>query len=105
MNEINVTERILDELVKLNDKQQASDISLVEIKGDLKVHMSRTAAVEETNELLKAHIDAQTEKLSGRIQKLEKWSDKFHYLGWLLFAALGCLEQMDRIKAILHSVF
>lgn len=111
-----VKERILDALEKINDRLNKTDISLAEIKGDLKVHMSRTYAVEKTNELLQIKVDAERiavqlkidqekDSLDKRVSKLEKWSDKFHYLGWVFFGGMAFLEKIDVIKSFIHSFF
>jgi hypothetical protein len=101
-DEINITERILNKLEKLDERLDDTSLSLIEIKGDLKEHMSRTLAVEKTNELIDKKTDAFYQRNSERITKLEKWYDKFHYLGWLGLGAIGVLEAARNLKDILE---
>lgn len=96
-DEVNVTERILDKLNKIDDAVRITQLEIVEIKGDLKEHMSRTLAVEKNNELIDLKTDAFYKSNEVRITKLEKWSDKFHFLGWIIAGAVSVAEVGIRV--------
>lgn len=96
-DDVNVTIRILDKLNKIDDAVRGTQIEIVEIKADLKEHMSRTLAVEKTNVLIDQKTDAFYQSNSDRIAKLEKWSDKFHTLGWLFGGLIAVAEVGFRI--------
>lgn len=95
---MDINERILDKLDKIDDRLGKQDITLVKIQEDVAHHIHRTDLAEENTANIKKETDA-------RLQKLEKWYDKFHYLGWALFASIGVLEKLDKIKAFFHSFF
>lgn len=95
-------ERVLDKLDNLDSGQQEIKLEIVQIKADLKEHMARTSAVEHTNELLEKKVENSNQVTNTRLGKLEKWYDKFHFLGWLLFAGLGLAEKLDKLRTFFH---
>lgn len=86
-----IQDRVLDKLDKIDDRLNKQEITLTQIQADVAYHIHRTDLAEENTANIKIETDA-------RLIKLEKWSDKFHYLGWLLLGILGVLDKMSAIK-------
>lgn len=92
---MDINDRILDKLQIIDDAVQETKLELVQIKSDVAYHIQRTDLAEENTANIKKETDA-------RLVKLEKWYDKFHYFGWLLFAGFGIIDKLDKIKAFFH---
>lgn len=95
---MDVQDRILDKLDKIEDRLGNIELRQTELNSDVQYHISRTDLAEENTANIKKETDA-------RLQKLEKWYDKFHFLGWFLFAGFGFIEKLDKVKAIFHGLF
>lgn len=97
-------EKWLERLEKKVDNQDNRldelNITLTEIKGDLKDHMRRSIANEEANILLKEFIDTHKEESNLRLSKLEKVKDRFHFLGWAFLTALGVYETLSKLHLL-----
>ncbi len=86
-------ERILDKLDKIESAVQETKLDIVEIRSDLNHHISRTKLAEENIEILRK--DSTT-----RLTKLEKFSEKFHYVGWIISGVLAVVEALDKLHLI-----
>lgn len=96
-DEINVTERILNTLEKIDDAVRETQLDVASTKGDitaikvdLNYHVMRTNLAEQNIEQLRLESDV-------RLKKLEKWSDKFHFLGWLVAGVVSIAEVGIRV--------
>lgn len=85
--------RIFNKLDQIEGTIQAVKIDIVEIQCDLKEHMSRTALAEQNIEVVRN--DSNT-----RLTKLEKLSEKFHYLGWMISGILAVVEALDKLHLL-----
>ena len=85
-------ERLEVKIDKQDERIDKIDISLTEIKSDLKEHMRRTVANEESNVLLKDYVDTVKSESHSRLVKLEKIKDNFHFLGWIGTCILGIIQ-------------
>lgn len=97
-------DRLETKLDKAEEKIGEINVSLVDIKADLRAHMARTAAVERSNELLKEYIDTvKTDMVKNdkdketRLSKLETIRSNVNFLGWVALGILGILETMRRL--------
>lgn len=89
-DEVNVTERMLDTLEKIDDSVRETQVDIAKIKVDLSYHIKRSDLNEESINLVRQESNA-------RLTKLEKWSDKFHFLGWLVAGAVSIAEVSIRV--------
>lgn len=86
-------ERIFDKLDKIENAVQETKIDIVEIRSDLNHHIQRTALAEENIEIVRK--DSNT-----RLSKLEEFSTKFHYVGWVVGGIMTIIEALDRLHLL-----
>lgn len=86
-------ERILDKLDKIESAVQGTQLDIVEIRSDLNHHIKRT-------DLAEANIDIIRTESNNRLTKLERFSEKFHYVGWLISGVLAVVEALDKLHLL-----
>lgn len=86
-------ERILDKLDKIEGAVQETKLDIVEIRADLNNHIRRTDLAEQNIVIVK-------EESNKRLTKLEKFSEKFHYLGWIISGVLAVVEALDKLHLL-----
>lgn len=90
-------ERLENKIDKQDQRIDDISMTLVEIKENLKEHMRRSLANEESNDLLQELVNDNKKEVEGRLKSLEKVKDRLHFLGWVLAAALGLLETIKKL--------
>lgn len=80
-----ITKLILENVKELNHKADKTAVDIVEIKSDVNYHIKRTDLLQEQVEIFKN--DSHT-----RLNKLENFSSKFHYLGWILSGIMAIVK-------------
>lgn len=83
-DQVNVTEIILNKLNKIEDSVNETKVDISAIKVDLNYHIKRS-------DMNEARIEQVDENADKRITKLEKWSDKWHFVGWFITGLVGIL--------------
>lgn len=90
-------DRLEDKIDKQDGRMDSINLILTEMKGDLKEHMRRSVANEEANILLQQKIEQDGTLIDSRLAVLEKVKDRFHFLGWVIVAAIGVLEGLKAL--------
>lgn len=95
-----VLEKLEAKLDRQDERLDQVNISITEIKADLKEHMRRSKANEEAVTILKDHLDIIKKEIDIRISILEKVKDRFYFLGWIVAAGMAIVETLSRLKII-----
>lgn len=71
-------------LDRLETKMDVMATDMAEVKTDLREHMRRSLANEESNKLLREYIDAVKESMDKKVEPLATWQDRIKFLGWCI---------------------
>lgn len=89
--------RLEERLDSINDRITELAVQTTENSANLKEHMRRTLAVEETNELLRQLIELNKKELEKKIQPLQKFVDRTMFLGTLLSSLFAFVLGLSKL--------